>query len=189
MYENKYSLSEDLIIFKIKLLLRVKEIDDAILCSDTNIYNDINFFNASKLKSIAYLLKSNTALALKTINHFSISSATMYQQKVIKVITATANLLSGQNATILCESKDNVYTDIIFEILDIFLCNQEFDKFEILLNLLNLIEDNSVLLRLANLYYDYGYKDMAKKEILNSIKHFDLITKDSVEMLQKCLLS
>lgn len=185
IYENNFQLSEDHILLKIKLLLKLNKFTESMHYIDLINPNSTNFFTACKLRSILYLLNSENILAIKTITHFSISSTT-YQQKVIKVISEASNLLLDKKGNLICDTEDEMLSDIIFEILEFFLCTHKFDEFEKLLGLLNLIDDSSVLLRLAKLYYEYGHKEMAKREIFNSIKNFDLIDKDSLELLSNC---
>ena len=185
IHEDNFQLSEENIILKIKLLLKLDKLDESIYYIDLISPDSINFFTSCKLKSILYLLKHENVLAMKTIHHFSVASTT-YQQKVITVLREASNLLLHKKGSPICDTKDEIISDIIFEILEFFLCTHKFDEFEKLLELLNLIDDSSVLLRLAKLYYEYGYKNMAKKEILNSIKNFDLIDKDSLELLSNC---
>ncbi|EET87312.1 glycosyl transferase, family 2, partial [Clostridium carboxidivorans P7] len=46
-----------------------------------------------------------------------------------------------------------------------------------------------VLLELGKIYYKYGYKDMAKKEIMRSIKLFEIIDKQGADILQDTLFN
>lgn len=74
---------------------------------------------------------------------------------------------------------------IIYRILSEILEVSEFDLFEINLEVLNLINSNEVLLDLAEVYYSNGYKDLAVKNILRSVKELDVINANAVEILSK----
>ncbi|MCW6108259.1 hypothetical protein [Clostridium sporogenes] len=79
------------------------------------------------------------------------------------------------------------FTPVIMQICEVMLINKEFNKFEKSLNLLNLISDQSVLLNLGKLYFKYGYKEMAKREIIRSIKMFEVIDKEGANILESLL--
>lgn len=73
----------------------------------------------------------------------------------------------------------------IFSILSLLLKVFEVDLFEQKLAVLNLIESNEILLDLANLYYENGYKDLAVKSILKSVKELDVMNADAAYLLNK----
>lgn len=80
------------------------------------------------------------------------------------------------------------YTLIIFDILKIMLFTRELDAFEKTLNLLNCINDKSVLLSLAKLYYQEKCYGLAYRELNRSIKIFDCIDAEGAKMLHKLKL-
>src|SRR5690606_21557088 len=95
------------------------------------------------------------------------------------------NIFTNNPTTVLSEDEnEKYYTSIIFEVCEIFLINKEFDKFEKALNLFNLISDKTVLLQLGKLYYKYGYADMAKQEIIRSVKMFEEIDGEGIDILK-----
>ncbi len=77
-------------------------------------------------------------------------------------------------------AKKNIYR-ILSEILKV----GEFDLFEKNLEILNLIDSNEVLLDLAAIFYKNGYKDVAFKNIMRSIKELGVINADAVYLLNK----
>ncbi|WHH58247.1 TPR domain-containing glycosyltransferase [Petroclostridium sp. X23] len=96
------------------------------------------------------------------------------------------NVFLGKEEVILLEEDDHdkilkTTLEIVAELLKI----QEFDTFEKLLNVLNVINSNKVLLELGKLYYNYGFKQMAVNEILRSIKELSAIDPAGVEILYK----
>lgn len=86
------------------------------------------------------------------------------------------------------ESQTSMYTTVIFDLLRVILLLQEFDLFEKSLNLLNLIDDKTVLLKLAKLYYNEDCYGLAHQELLRSIKIFDLMDTEGAQMLYKLKL-
>lgn len=80
-------------------------------------------------------------------------------------------------------------TEISLNILEEFLNNilliKEYDLFQKLVEILNYIDDKSVLITLSKVYEANGFKDLAIKEIYNSIKKFDYIDSWCVEILNK----
>jgi hypothetical protein len=123
--------------------------------------------------------------ALAIVSKFNASSLSQYDNKRLQVYSELIKLYKKEAAEILSENEEEKdYTEIIFEILEIFLVNQRFDEFEVALNMLNLISDKAVLLMLGKLYFKYGYKDMARKEIVRSIKEFEVFDSEGLEILR-----
>ena len=90
-----------------------------------------------------------------------------------------------EETSVLSENEnENGFTAPIFDICEILIVNKQLDKFEKALNLLNLISDKSVLLQLAKVYYKHGYIDMAKKEVIRSIKLFDVFDAEALDILK-----
>ncbi|MGL4372530.1 MAG: hypothetical protein ACRCS6_02020, partial [Turicibacter sp.] len=104
----------------------------------------------------------------------------------------------GNNAYILLEhlgqDKERLKLDIkdkttmlndTFFILKELIVIKELKLFEKLLEALNEIDSDDVLLRLAKLYDEFGFDELAKYEIFRSIKHFDKLDRESVKLLLK----
>ncbi|HAX72271.1 MAG TPA: hypothetical protein DCY20_01970 [Firmicutes bacterium] len=83
--------------------------------------------------------------------------------------------------------KDSPELDLLFRLLKETILIKEFTLFERLLYALNYFETDDVLLRLAKLYDEFGFYDLAKKEIFRSIKHFDKLDLESAKLLCKYL--
>ncbi|WP_156940188.1 tetratricopeptide repeat-containing glycosyltransferase family 2 protein [Caldanaerobius polysaccharolyticus] len=107
--------------------------------------------------------------------------------KHYSVFQRLRDLLGHRHPQLLSDdaSDSKKYADIIFDILDKLLYLEEFDIFEAALNLLNLIEDNTVLLRLGKLYYKYGFKRHAEDEILRSMKLFNVYDCEALDLLNR----
>lgn len=84
--------------------------------------------------------------------------------------------------------ESTVYLNIICDLLNTLLKVSEFEIFEKSLQLLNLIESDEVLLRLAKIYYVNGFQEMAFKEFIRSIKVFDKIDIEGLDMMKKIVL-
>jgi hypothetical protein len=142
--------------------------------------------NFSMYKVISALLTDKYDYARSIINSFKDSTIPSYSKKMLQVYEQLIKLFLGQQTEVLSEDEnEKEYTSIIFEICEILLMNKRFDEFEISLNLLNLISDKSVLLILGKLYFKHGYIEMAKKEIIRSIKEFEVYDTEGLGILCK----
>jgi len=99
------------------------------------------------------------------------------------------DLLEEKKCTPLAEDKESSteFSEAIFNLLAILLKINYFDEFEKGLQLLNLIEDDNVLLYLAKLYYKNGYMNLAYDEFLRTIKIYDKIDVEGLEMMKQSL--
>lgn len=85
------------------------------------------------------------------------------------------------------ESSEKFVTPI-FNLLEVLLRSNSFDEFEKAVQLLNLIDNDSIFMRLGKLYYKYGYFKFAYKEFIRSIKIYEKIDADALEMMKKILM-
>lgn len=108
-----------------------------------------------------------------------------------ETLKCLAALLDTGEKHILAEDGEasDACLPYIFEVLEIILSTKEFEIFEKSLELLNCIGSDKVLLMLAKLYNKHGYIDMAVKEILRSIKVFDIIDDEAALILYRGLAS
>lgn len=103
-----------------------------------------------------------------------------------RVCSQFYNLSIDMNETILSE-VDNTETVLayIMEILGDILKVSEYDIFEKMLYILNKVNSDTVLLQLSRLYYNSGFKDMAVKTILRSIRELNAIDSKCIKILSK----
>lgn len=73
----------------------------------------------------------------------------------------------------------------IASVLSIVLSTNEYQVFEDVLSILNLVEGDEALLALAEVYYHNNYHDMAVKTILRSVKELNCINSTAVSILNK----
>ncbi|MCW6095154.1 glycosyltransferase [Clostridium sporogenes] len=186
--EKSGVFSENLKIFKVKSLLYSGKIDECIKYIDTIDEKNLYYFQIMMYKSLCFIIKDKYDLALVAINQFNKSNLSEYNRTTLKVYKEMLNLFTNKNTNVLSEDKTMLdFTPAILQICEVMLINKEFNKFEKTLNLLNLISDQSVLLNLGKLYFKYDYKEMAKKEIIRSIKMFEVIDKEGANILESLL--
>lgn len=184
-YEIETDIPEKLKFFKIKCLIRSSKFDECTEYTKNIFQDNLYYFQAMMYKIICYIIMNKYELALKVISGFNENKLLDHNKKVFQVYRQFFNIVTDKPTSILSEDEnETVYTSIIFEICEIILINKKLDKFEKSLNLLNLISDKSVLLQLGKLYNKHGYIDMAKKEIINSIKLFGVIDREALEILK-----
>lgn len=206
-YERENHLSQSHMLLKIKCLIRQGSIDECLKYTCYIPVNSLYYFQSFKHKLLCFILKSNYETVLSLIHQISAAPLLDYRKwghsidegkntkmapsikrKVIDMYEQFLNLLTGSSTTILSEDEnDKSYTLPILEICDILLVNKEFGKLEKALNIFNLISDKSVLIQLGKLYYRHGYNDLAKNEIIRSIKLFDAIDREALEILKDCI--
>lgn len=182
--EENNIISDNIMILKSKSLVRIGDFDQCIKMD--SIPKDKSFYlNFSMYKVISAILTDKQDFALSIVNSFKDSSLSDHNKKMMQVYTQFIKLFNKELTEVLSEDENEKdYTSIIFEICEILLINKKFDEFEIALNLLNLISDKSVLLKLGKLYYKHGYVDMAKKEIIRSIKEFEIFDAEALDILR-----
>lgn len=101
-----------------------------------------------------------------------------------KVYTQAYNVVFNidENAFEDDENIEDVLA-VFTELLNIIIKTKEFDIFEKLLYVYNYIGSDSVLLSLAQIYYDNGYYQLAKSTVVNSITKYKNINEKDVEIL------
>jgi uncharacterized protein HemY len=102
---------------------------------------------------------------------------TVYEQLIKLFIKETTTILSE-------DVSERIYIDIIIEICEIMLINKRYDELTIAVNLGNLTNSRLMLLALGKLYYRNGYFELARKEILRSIREFEIYDSEALEMLK-----
>ncbi|WP_139902266.1 tetratricopeptide repeat-containing glycosyltransferase family 2 protein [Clostridium thermarum] len=174
---------EDIRFLKTKALAKALLHEDCI--NNNTIKEDSNLYvHNSMYRLLSLLITEKYDKAIDLINSFDNNALSTNDKWMLLVYTQLVNLYMKKPAQILSEDEnEKQYTPIIFEILEILLINKRFDEFEMALELLNLISDKSVLLHLGKLYNKHGFKAMAKKEIIRSIKEFDIYDWDGLEIL------
>ncbi|MBX4267581.1 tetratricopeptide repeat-containing glycosyltransferase family 2 protein [Clostridium estertheticum] len=178
-------VTENLTMLKAKCLIRTNAFDECINI-DTIDETSPTYVHLSMYKALSSILNCNYDLASSTVGSFKESTLSEYNKKLLNVYSELIKLFTNEPTAILSEDENEKdYIIIILEICEILLINNKFDELKISVNLLNLINNNFALLYLGELYNNYGYIDIAKKEIIRSIKEFDIYDSVGLDILKK----
>lgn len=182
-YINKYTkikdTTEKILTLKMKCLIRNGDFKEVI---------ELENFNVSVLlyKALCELLLSDYDRAISFLIKVNLEELSSLDKKKAEVYAELIKLFKNQQPSILSKNENDLeYINIIFEILEILLINNMLDEFDAAVNLLNLIDPKYTLINLGKLYYKHGYIDIAKKEILRSIKEFDVYDNEGLDILRK----
>lgn len=147
------------------------------LTQNSNIILNNSFIESSKYLFIISILTNDNALDkyLRTIKNYS-------DDVTYSVLEGVYNIYKTGKTEIIKENT-KISMIILESFLSKFLLIQEFDIFQRLIEIYNYIEDKSVLISIAKIYYFNGFKDIAKKNILLSAKTFDYIDKEYLYFL------
>lgn len=183
-YEDSVNVTENTIILKSRCLVRNGDFEEY-----TNI-NDIDkkssyYMVFSMYKILSFILLNKYENALSIVNSFNEDNLSDYDKKYLRVYSELIKLFNKEPTKILSEDEnDKEYMNIILEVIEILLINDKFDELAVAVNLLNLVDTRYALLYLGKLYYKHGYIDLAKKEILRSIKEVDIYDAEGFDILK-----
>jgi glycosyltransferase involved in cell wall biosynthesis len=179
------SLREEINILKSRCLIRIGDFEGCVVLTEVDKKHPayIDFF-FSKFLSYILLKRYNDANKLleeikkeESIIHRYKERITVYEQLIKLFIKETTTILSE-------DVSERIYIDIIIEICEIMLINKRYDELTIAVNLGNLTNSRLMLLALGKLYYRNGYFELARKEILRSIREFEIYDSEALEMLK-----
>ena len=107
------------------------------------------------------------------------------------VLNCFENLIEGKKCETLAEdvASSEPFLDPIFSLLDLLLVTQRFEWFDKARRLLNLITNDTVLMRLGKLYYKRGFLKPAYTELVRSIKLTGKIDAESLDIMKIVLAS
>ncbi|KOA20249.1 SPBc2 prophage-derived glycosyltransferase SunS [Clostridium homopropionicum DSM 5847] len=173
----------DLLLLKAKCLVMTGYFNDCINIKCIDEKNS-SYLYLNMYKIISSILTNNNVNALSLLSNFKEDTLSGHDKKLLRVYTQFINLFIKKPTLIISEEENEAdYLPIILEICEILLINDKFDELAIAVNLLNLVNNKFVLLNLGKLYYKHGYIDLAKKEILRSIKELEVYDKEGLEIL------
>lgn len=174
----------ELIYFEGLNLLYLKEYYKAMECFNKikcgNLYEDA--FN----KIILCKILINDTEDIDSILNKSENFKDNIDSKVYKALN---NILSNKPCSPLShdEFDSHKYLNSIFDTLNIIIKTSKPETFEKSLQLLNLIDNDTVLLKLAKLYYNNNFYSLSFQEFKRSIKLFDKIDFEGLTMMKKIL--
>ncbi|MCT4605588.1 MAG: glycosyltransferase [Marinisporobacter sp.] len=145
-----------------------------------------NYYEQAVYKRvICEMLSHNLENAKKLL-----SCAKAFENKQIyRVYESFEKLVENKPCENMSDNKEESkgLTQIIFTLLNMLIKIGSPEIFEKSLQLLNLIENDEVLLRLAKLYYENGHNHLAYQEFIRSIKIFEKIDIEGLEMMKNIL--
>jgi len=181
--EQAEVITEDLILLRANCLIRIGCFKECININSLDEKGSY-YFCLSMYKIISCILTNNYNKALSLLSNFKEDTLSEYNKKLFRVYSQFVKLCMKEPVSDLSEEEnENEYLSIILEICEILLINSKFDELELTVNLFNLINNKFVLLNLGKLYYKYGYIELAKKEIMRSIKEFEVYDAEGLEIL------
>ena len=188
-YIEKYKeigiATENMIILKTKCLIRTGEFEAYIKLKDLDKESS-NYLSFSMYKVLSGIVLNKYDYSIAILNNFKEDNLSNYDKKKFKVYFALVKLLKKESPKILSKDEnEKEYMSIILEILEILLINNKFDELKVAVNLLNLVDNRFALLYLGKLYYKHGYIDVARAEILRSIKKFEIYDDVALNILRK----
>jgi len=178
-------VTENLTMLKAKCFVRSNAFDECINI-DTIDENSPFHLPLSMYKALSSILNNNYDYALSIVMSFQENTLSEYNNKLLRVYSELLKLFTKEETDVLSEDENEKdYIIIILEICEILIINKRFNELAIAVNLLNLINNKFVLLYLGKLYNNYGYIDIAKKEIIKSIKELDIYDNEGLDILKK----
>ncbi|SHK10594.1 Glycosyltransferase involved in cell wall bisynthesis [Clostridium cavendishii DSM 21758] len=182
--EQEGNTTESTYVLKAICLMRSGKFEEYINVESIG-ENSIHYVAFSMYKVLSALIINKYEYAESTIDKFKKINLKESDKKVLSIYTQLVNLFLKKPTNIISESKnEKELINIILDICEILLMNQKNDEFEIAVNLFNLIENDCALLCVGKLYNKYGYTDIAKKEILRSIKEFEVYDVEALDILK-----
>lgn len=183
-YEDTVNITEKTTMLKSKCLMKNGEFKE---------YTNINTIDENSsyytvfcmYKVLCFILLNKYENALAIVKNFKEDNLCDYDKKYLRVYSELIKLFTKESTGILSrDENDKEYMNIILEIIEILLINKKFDELAVGVNLLNVVDTRYALLYLGKLYYRYGYIDLAKKEILRSIKEVDIYDTEGLDILK-----
>ncbi|WP_238916928.1 glycosyltransferase [Clostridium sp. YIM B02555] len=183
-YEAAVNAAENTIILKSRCLVRNGDFEEYININDIDKKSSY-YIVFSMYKVLSFILLNKYENALSIVNSFNEDNLSNYDKKYLRVYSELIKLFTKEPTKILSEDEnDKEYMNIILEVIEILLINNKFDELAVAINLLNVVDTKYALLYLGKLYYKHGYIDLAKKEILRSIKEVDIYDAEGLDILK-----
>jgi Glycosyltransferases involved in cell wall biogenesis len=176
---------DELILLKAKCFVRIGEFNECIKLENVDEKNN-SYICFIMHKVISAILTNNYKNASALLDDIKEGDLSQHNKKLLKVYYQCLNIFKGEQVSdISTEENETEYLGMIIDICGILLINNKFEELKTAVNLLNLINNKAVLLELGKLYYKYGYIELAKKEIMRSIKEFEVYDREGLEILMR----
>ena len=165
-----------------------KKYNDALHCfNNVFIEKDLSLdsniiLKHSIIESTIYLFALSILTNTNSLSH-SLENIKKYCDSITySTFKEIYNIVTINKANII-SSNTEIVMNILENFLSKFLKIREFDVFQTLIEIYNFIEDKSILVSLAKIYNENGFKEMAKANVIMSIKKFDYIDKSCKEII------
>lgn len=181
--EKKHGPSADTKYYKGLCKLMLKKYQNAYKIMDS-LKNDPGYgVKALCLQALCKILKDGVQPAYELL----FTGRLPGDDRLLEVYRAFYTFLDKGEVVLLSdiEEESSAYCALIFDLLKILIALHEFETFEKALNLLNSINDKTVLLKLAKLYYAEGCYMLAYQEFTRSIKTFEVMDTEGAGMLHR----
>lgn len=182
--QDKQGFLDDIHWLKGRILFYQKEYEKALdeFIKVLNSSSDKYLLPDVKRRSLEYAVichlvakqKGILGCQKEKVTHFIDTLSDISEQRILQYFVDKIDV------TFECDEKTAIYR-VLSEMLQI----EAFELFEESLQILNRINSNEVLLDLANIYYVNGYKELAIKNIIRSMKELDVINANAVLILNK----
>jgi glycosyltransferase involved in cell wall biosynthesis len=183
-YEKRETATESIKMLKLKCLIRNGNFEEYLNMNPISKKSSC-YMTFSIYKILSAIILKKYDYALSAVNSLSTDNLSVHEKKLFDVYLQLVNLFLGEPTQIfLRDENDNEYINVIFDILEILLINEKFDELKKAVNLLNLAKEKRALLYLGKFYFKNGYIDIARTEILRSIKEFNIYDDEGLEMLK-----
>ncbi|GKU25992.1 tetratricopeptide repeat-containing glycosyltransferase family 2 protein [Clostridium folliculivorans] len=178
------TLTDEMKAFKLKCLIRIGNYEECIAADNFNEETK-GYSECLMYKIISYILIGKCDKAKVILDTNRDTPIYGYDKKVIEVCRQLVNLFTKEpTSTISKDENETEYMNIILEVWEIILINRKYDELAVAVNLANLVDNRFALLELGKLYYRNGYIEIAKREILRSIKEFEIYDNEGLDILK-----
>lgn len=183
-YEKDNELTDTMRVLKGKCLVRRGRFQECISIAEVSEECE-DYIEMQISKALSFILMKQYDKADTLIQNISCSKVQDYHEKVIEVFNQLINIFEDKPTKVINKDRNQIdYMDIIIEICEVMLDNQKYDELSKAVNLANLVDNRFALLRLGKLYFRYGYIELAKKEILRSIKELEVYDSEGLDILK-----
>ncbi|OAA90625.1 tetratricopeptide repeat-containing glycosyltransferase family 2 protein [Clostridium ljungdahlii] len=181
--EEAKIFTDSINMLKAECLIRTGAFDECINMDSIKVESSF-YTHFSMYRVLSCILSSKIDYASSILSSFEKNTLSDNDKKLFKVYSELVKLFKNEPTEIISENESQIEYAIILEICEILLINMKFDELKITVNLFNLIDNKYALLYLGKLYNNYGFVDLARKEVLRSIKEFTIYDNEGLDILK-----
>ena len=181
--EEEKIVTDSIAMLKAKCLIRTGDFDECINMNSIKVESPF-YTHFSMYRVLSCILSNKIDYASSILGSFEKNTLSDNDKKLLKIYSELVKLFKNEPTEIISENESQIEYGMILEICEILLINMKFDELKIAVNLFNLIDNKYTLLYLGKLYNKYGFVDLAKKEVLRSIKEFTIYDNEGLDILK-----